>query len=503
MKRCGGRKEKGCNLASDICSWDGTKCNNKKVTKETKVKEVKNKSVRCKGRKEKGCNDAIAVCTWNGPLQSCDNKPATIRPMVTVKKPVVVLTRCKGRKEKGCLSVPSLCKWDGQVCTTKVKTVKSVKSVVAPVKVKSTVVKVKSSKKESVKVVSKTPEIVKTAPKTPEKIMAIPQRHCMYYGKSVELLHKTKVNMTSCLKEKYDPAFKSKTNVHLGQRKLMLSEIQLLLEFYKKNTGHPTVVYIGAAPGSHLLHLSEMFPRVRFILFDGATFDKRLHAWPNVFNVHEGSKGFFTSDKCKDLKAYLTRSKIQNIIFVSDIRLGNENKEMFEKDVMRDMDLQKEWVEIIKPKLALLKFRMSYSMKHGDHLEYLKGDILYGIWPKQQSGETRLLVHEKDMNNVIKYDFKSYEESMFFHNKYVRPFCFTSKYEKYSQVYCPCYDCLSELKILDAYAKLTKVKLDDVVAVFGKNMNTSRRANFLTANHNIINEKLVKLDSVIGSKCVA
>ena len=133
------------------------------------------------------------------------------------------------------------------------------------------------------------------------------------------------------------------------------------------------------------------------------------------------------------------------------------------------MEWQQEWVEVLKPKMSLLKFRMSYHMKHGDKLTYLKGDILYGIWPKATSGETRLLVRKKDIGKPIQYDFQAYEETMFFHNKYIRSHCFHNispdikafiETQNKTHNYCPCYDCVAELSVLSEYCKLVGFKLD-------------------------------------------
>ena len=152
----------------------------------------------------------------------------------------------------------------------------------------------------------------------------------------------------------------------------------------------------------------------------------------------------------------------KNLLFVSDIRLTEDD---FEKGVERDMLLQKEWIEILKPDLSLVKFRLPYSLKHGDTFEYIKGDILYGIWPKETSGETRLLIKKSDISKSKLYDFKNYEEIMFFHNKYTRPFCFDliDNYEKYNKngLYCPCYDCISELVALDNYSQIYKLHTID------------------------------------------
>ncbi len=60
-----------------------------------------------------------------------------------------------------------------------------------------------------------------------------------------------------------------KTVLHWGQRKLHVSEIEFLTEF-----GFPYchVVYAGAASGTHIKQLSDMFPDVTFHLYDPSPF---------------------------------------------------------------------------------------------------------------------------------------------------------------------------------------------------------------------------------------
>ena len=161
--------------------------------------------------------------------------------------------------------------------------------------------------------------------------------------------------------------------------------------------------------------------------------------------------------------------------------MGNENRTKFEEAVTRDMSLQEEWVDILKPKLSLLKFRMSYNIKHGEKKIH-KRKILYGIWPKSLSGETRLLVKESDVGKKILYDFQKYEEIMFFHNKYKRLYCFAFNNEDTIQKiiqsknnpYCPCYDCLAELKVLHNYSIIMKKDFKNSVIEFAKYMNKEK-----------------------------
>lgn len=67
-----------------------------------------------------------------------------------------------------------------------------------------------------------------------------------------------------------------KTAVHWGQRKLLMSEIQLLSLYCQPKVKH-WVVYVGAAPGSHLLLLDELFDkRHEWELIDPGKWDDRL-----------------------------------------------------------------------------------------------------------------------------------------------------------------------------------------------------------------------------------
>jgi len=156
------------------------------------------------------------------------------------------------------------------------------------------------------------------------------------------------------------------------------------------------------------------------------------------------------------------------LVFVCDIRLGRDN---FESGVMQDMELQKDWVRILEPCMSLLKFRMSYNMKHGDKLMYLRGTLWYGIWAKEMSGESRLFVKKTDIPHKKKYDFKDYEETMFYHNKYTRAeeMDVPARFRKYVEdgKYKKKFDDLAELEVLDKYGKVRDVSLDTTIAWIG------------------------------------
>lgn len=84
-----------------------------------------------------------------------------------------------------------------------------------------------------------------------------------------------------------------KTAIHWGQRKLMLSEIQLLSLYAKENVSYH-IVYAGSAPGSHLGFLDDMFHKQKHTweLVDPGQFDRAvLGPRPNFLLRNE----FFTN----------------------------------------------------------------------------------------------------------------------------------------------------------------------------------------------------------------
>jgi len=304
-------------------------------------------------------------------------------------------------------------------------------------------------------------------------------KHCVYYNKIDNLPH-YEINLEQNENKRYiyDSSFKGTANTHMGQRKVMLSEMQLLNEYYKlyPTDSVITIISVGSAAGHHLIQLNEMYPKIKWILIDPSPFDRRLLKRPKTYRI---INKLFTDDICEQLKKEL---KDEKFLFVSDIR---RNEADFEAGVIRDMHLQYDWVKKLLPLLSLLKFRMNYKMKKGDTLPYLNGDLLYGIWATPVSGETRLLVKQDDINKKDKiYDFNDYEEIMFYHNKTERTTCF-SKYknkstyknfiENKNNLYCECFDCLQELNILFEYSELFKKNFNQVVINFNNHSDMKNK----------------------------
>lgn len=241
----------------------------------------------------------------------------------------------------------------------------------------------------------------------------------------------------------------NKTSVHWGQRKLHLSEVEFFTIFWDPvKIPEPICVYAGAASGTHIELLSIMFPRILFHLYDPAPFTVKETDKIKIFN------DYFTDETC--LK-YAGRN---DVFFVCDIRTadyrssqekallkrGFDNvdlekmeariksnpliKEAFDEaavenneQIKGDMEMQQNWVLLINPEHAYLKFRLLFSLDGKDRIQrYLKGTIFWQTWPPHTSAETRLKPVKND-NGVYElgdWSILEYEELCFNHNSIIR-----------------------------------------------------------------------------------
>jgi cap2 methyltransferase len=199
----------------------------------------------------------------------------------------------------------------------------------------------------------------------------------------------------------YSSKERKRTTLHLGQRKLLLSEVDFLSDFASPGD---TVVYAGAAPGIHIGLLAQLFPRLRFELYD-----------PREFTVKKSKAikttvGFFTDETARK---YAGRD---DVLFVSDIRVGTEGRHPNEAEVAKDMEMQMDWVRIMNPRAAMLKFRPAYDSEKP--VRYLAGVRRLQAWAPQTSTETRLVATRP--YTTTEYSPKDHEGRMFHLNSVVR-----------------------------------------------------------------------------------
>ena len=231
-----------------------------------------------------------------------------------------------------------------------------------------------------------------------------------------------------------------KTVIHWGQRKLLMSEIEFLHMEPPPLEQRCVVIYAGAAPGTHVAILSELFPEHRFILVDPATFTVQADG-DRIITRQE----MFTDDLAQRLKV---EYEGWHMLFVSDVRSSDYllfSKEEDERRIKGDMEAQARWHAILHPHKSMLKFRLPYTP---GTTRYLKGDILLPVWGPVSTTECRLIVDSTgaDEEQVVEYDHTEHEQKMFHFNTVTRPAFYPHGVRGVGIDFC--YDCRAEVGIL-------------------------------------------------------
>ena len=106
-----------------------------------------------------------------------------------------------------------------------------------------------------------------------------------------------------------------RSTVHFGQRKLHLSEIEFLTNLCKEISelnNKLTLIYAGAAPGTHISKLSSMFPFIDFVLVDPADFIVKPTKRIKII------QDYFTDSMAEQM---MREYKNDLRLFISDIRV--------------------------------------------------------------------------------------------------------------------------------------------------------------------------------------
>jgi len=235
-----------------------------------------------------------------------------------------------------------------------------------------------------------------------------------------------------------------KSVIHWGQRKLLMSEIEFLTICHQEHytcTLPTTVVYAGAAPGTHIPVLATLFPNINFVLVDPAPFS--FQASEGVTILQE----LFTDELAVELATKLKQT--DQILFISDIRTADPSVHTLdesEERIRQDMQKQKRWHKMLGSVRSMLKFRLPWDKCHS---EYLDGTLHLPVWGPQTTTESRLITVKDDPEKVTMYDHEKYESQMFFFNTVTRTALYTHSVK--GQGMDRCYDCRAEVEILKNY----------------------------------------------------
>ena len=208
-------------------------------------------------------------------------------------------------------------------------------------------------------------------------------------------------------------------HIHWKDLKLLACDL-LFLTYYLDVTIVKDIIYIGSGSGDHLGILSKLFPEVHFHIFDTSVICEDLYSSSNI-TIHDH---YFEQND-----VLIWRSK--TCILISNIRNTDyDSSKTHVKDLKanegmarKDMELQKKWVEEIKPEYSLLRFRLPYAeyfeLEKGNTRNYLDGITYIEPFSKPSSIETRLCVM-KDQFFSKDWDIISYERKLFHHNSETR-----------------------------------------------------------------------------------
>jgi len=236
-------------------------------------------------------------------------------------------------------------------------------------------------------------------------------------------------------------------NLHRGQRKLFIAELDCLNAFLPKFDTPAVIVYAGSAPGIHIPLLAALFPATEWHMYDPAPF--KYEAGPEGARMHPRNE-YFTQQIADSWRGRCD-------IFICDIRLGDSTVlETFERQIGIDMAAQAAWARGIRPKLgASLKFRPPYVSGRVAYA-YLPGRVVHQAWPSGSSTEGRLLVTDATAADEP-FDPADYQDSAAELNMIVRPWAtFTPPVPGLDRVpgYDRCLDCTHEALAWCRYREL-------------------------------------------------
>jgi hypothetical protein len=240
-------------------------------------------------------------------------------------------------------------------------------------------------------------------------------------------------------------------NLHHGQRKLFVAELQCLTHFLRSAAEPAVAVYAGAAPGHHIPFLLKLFPGVEWHLYDPAPFAVKPSARVRLYNE------YFTDEVARGWRGRCD-------VFISDIRVPKPTgpsgwSSEFEAQVAADMAAQAVWTRLIAPRLgAMLKFRPAYVsvVDAREPFEYLGGRVLWQTWPPGGSTEGRLLVGAREAAPdapPARYDPAHYQDAAAEHNLLRHWATYRPPAPGLTAVpgYDRCFDCTNEAAAWVAY----------------------------------------------------
>jgi hypothetical protein len=261
-----------------------------------------------------------------------------------------------------------------------------------------------------------------------------------------------------------------KSVVHWTERRLLLEAVEFLTtikkdRLIKRKKEREIVLYSGAAPGHHVNLLSAWFRSdFNFVVFDHRKFE--LTTRENLTIRQEP----FTDKTAREYEN-------KGVIFICNTKFADQHH--YDEDgIKNDMNLQRMWCEILRPRIALLDFRVSWNK---GKTEFFPGKLRYPIWGHPSGTDCRIEVEfplkkKKDnddgddamityeMPSMVMYDHSIHEERMFHFNTIARVQLYRHgiKPDGVTRTLDHCYDCMSEIRVIHRYIETMEQRKVDV-----------------------------------------
>ncbi len=331
------------------------------------------------------------------------------------------------------------------------------------------------------------------------------------------------IKTTATYDENKNPSL---TSIHIGQRKLLMNEIQFMSEI---DDERPLIVYAGAAPGNKTGYLSKLFPNMTLLLVDPNKFDvfdatpvflpletdaavKKMlaDAKSRIFIINT----IYTNELSKALAAINT-SPYTSIHFISDIRTSTDDI-----NVLWNLAQQYNWIKLLEPASAMLKFRhIYYTTPHAELvklskqapyaadfalacelgldlisgakrrvLPYFSGQIRLQPWAPRTSTETRLVLRacSRCSNTYPLTDYDdTYENTMHGYNAHDRVQRHVNDNADLRVGFDHCNDCALENHIWKQYIASRKGRSRNVIS-YVKEVSALTRRGLLRDKHGLL-----------------
>lgn len=236
--------------------------------------------------------------------------------------------------------------------------------------------------------------------------------HEKTYSRSTDDIKSVSYNFSDLRREKEyveDDRKNIKNFSKQGQVKLYLVELKFFTRLNLKTPTPKLIIYLGAAPGIHILSIIEKFhnPSITWLFYDKSKFystlrDEENRTKYNIILVED----YFTKENIRQLSSHKSVYNNHDKYLISDIRFTEESEPTTE-DLIRDYDLENEAVIALQPKAALLKWRYPFVNKNSNKDKVLFQRVIGSVneewlqpFSKPLSSELRLYLEGP------KYDLK-------------------------------------------------------------------------------------------------